>query len=524
LLIAAIVGLGLNANGRRRTAAARVEALFAVGPAKLEAALNSLRSSYRWARQPLDEAMHDEKRPAIWRGHMARIQCDDRVSESRIGMVDSLDRIPTEEVPMVIEVLRQSGPNAVDLLARKFAEASEPQVRARLATILLFLGQAGPARESLAVRLHPAERTRFIRDFAACAPEIGSLTALVRGVDDRDFESGICLAVGRIPAPQLAADVRSAWVDWLRQVFATSPGGGSHSAAQWALRQWNEPVPPLQPQDDPPTDRDWWVTEPVPGYRLTLVRIPAGSFLSGASVPDRLFELVSETRPVAPANVENFWVCTVEVEQGLFSIYRNSLPPERRAAERLDRFIPTDAAESAHLPVAGVNWEVAVDFCNWLSRQTGRAECYGAAAAFPLDLNASGWRLPLRLEWEYACLARATTLFPFGNLEQIDSLADYSWHLSPQIGFDTPVQEVGSKMPNPWGLFDMLGNANEWCSDGKLGIAESRFAVGGHNTSSIDALYAGFPGYNHFKIDRDFQGIRLCLPDRPPAGRDDPDQ
>ena len=72
----------------------------------------------------------------------------------------------------------------------------------------------------------------------------------------------------------------------------------------------------------------------------------------------------------------------------------------------------------------------------------------------------SVWRLPTEAEWEYACRAGTTTMWFFGDYP--DLYGDYAWYAANSREY---IQPVGQKLPNPWGLYDMYGNAFEWCLD-----------------------------------------------------------
>ena len=93
-------------------------------------------------------------------------------------------------------------------------------------------------------------------------------------------------------------------------------------------------------------------------------------------------------------------------------------------------------------PVLGVSWTDAEMFCVLRGKDDGVT-----------------YRLPSEAEWEYACRAGTTTLWSFG-----DNPAQIGEHAVTSAN-GTATQPVGSKKPNPFGLFDMYGNAEEWCLD-----------------------------------------------------------
>ncbi len=111
-------------------------------------------------------------------------------------------------------------------------------------------------------------------------------------------------------------------------------------------------------------------------------------------------------------------------------------------------------------PVVNVSWNDAVEFCNWLSKKESKT-----------------YRLPTEAEWEFACRAGTTTRYYSGDdpetLAKVGNVADaaakakfpewkYTIKANDGYVFTAP---VGKFKPNAFGLYDMHGNAWQWCAD-----------------------------------------------------------
>ncbi|MBR9828096.1 MAG: SUMF1/EgtB/PvdO family nonheme iron enzyme [Oceanospirillales bacterium] len=96
-------------------------------------------------------------------------------------------------------------------------------------------------------------------------------------------------------------------------------------------------------------------------------------------------------------------------------------------------------------PVINISWQAAQAYTQWLSEQTGQP-----------------YRLPTEAEWEYSARAGTESIFWWGDTV-MEGFAVCDGCQSPWDGQQTA--PVGSVRANPWGLYDMSGNVDEWVQD-----------------------------------------------------------
>jgi len=126
-------------------------------------------------------------------------------------------------------------------------------------------------------------------------------------------------------------------------------------------------------------------------------------------------------------------------------------------------------------PVVNVSWDDAQAFCQWLSKKTGKTVV-----------------LPTEAQWEYACRAGSKTRFSFGD--KADDLGDFGWYDGNSMDKDKGAKmthPVGQKKPNAWGLYDMHGNAWEWCADFYVAYAGAGADPTGPKAGGLRVLRGG---------------------------------
>ena len=275
---------------------------------------------------------------------------------------------------------------------------------------------------------------------------------------DSSAKAALILSLGQYPPEVFAARDPALRRSTIVEIYRNDVDPGIHGAAAWLLRHWNAQDEIKRCDERLSTgnvegDRRWYLTHL--GHTMTVIAGPVqfdmGSPLSeyGHS-GDEVQHRVTINR--------SFAICATEITSG--QVHQWHPAYDVLNIECLTKDCPRN-----HL-----DWYQAAQYCRWLSEREGIPEgemCYPPIEQIKADmklpanyLERSGYRLPTEAEWEYACRSGSTTPRFFGS--SLELLPRYAWYVRNS---DEHLWPVGRLKPNDFGLFDIYGNALEWCQD-----------------------------------------------------------
>ncbi len=166
---------------------------------------------------------------------------------------------------------------------------------------------------------------------------------------------------------------------------------------------------------------------------MEFVLIPAGEFAMGALPSDK--DANNDEHPIHKVRItKRFYMSKFLTTQGNWKSIMNNNPSYFKKS-------------GEDYPVERVNWYLVQEFIKRLNEKEKLS---------PKE----GYRLPTEAEWEYVCKAGSNTKYFFGNNSNF--LEEFAWS---SHNSNRATHPVGIKKPNPFGIYDMLGNVREWVDD-----------------------------------------------------------
>jgi formylglycine-generating enzyme required for sulfatase activity len=170
------------------------------------------------------------------------------------------------------------------------------------------------------------------------------------------------------------------------------------------------------------------------GIGMVFVLCPPGEFVRGS--PESEAGRRDHEGPARPVKITRpFYLAATPVTQAQF--------------EKVVGRNPSHFRGHPDHPVETIGWQGAERYAQKLGELTTEV------------IHGRKYRLPTEAEWEYGCRAGTTTAFCFGD-RLTAAHAHYSGAKGPFVGKTCP---VGTHLANPWGLYDLHGNVQEWVHD-----------------------------------------------------------
>jgi formylglycine-generating enzyme required for sulfatase activity len=210
---------------------------------------------------------------------------------------------------------------------------------------------------------------------------------------------------------------------------------------------------------------------------------------------------------LAGQTVATFQIGKYEVTWGEWKVVRDWAVANNKGYD----LAGVGAGNGDNFPVTDVSWYDVVKWCNARSEKEGLTPVYklnGATyktgeVAPTLNASVNGYRLPSEKEWEWAARGGVSSKgFTYSGSNDANAVA---WTDNSSVG----TKAVGTKAANELGIYDMSGNAREWCED-EADYSDRRFRSGSWYDDVANSAVA-YRDCNEHPDDRDINcGFRLA--------------
>jgi eukaryotic-like serine/threonine-protein kinase len=352
--------------------------------------------------------------------------------------------------------------------------------QANTAVALFRLGNSDEVWPTLKFSPDPSVRSYVIHWVSPLGGDPQPILQRLDSEPDVTIRRALVLMLGGFPESQLSIAQRQPLIEKLAAIYEHEPDAGLHGAAEWLLRKWGQAKRLEEVLDRLKSDeqrlqsqkasdkRRWYVDT----QKQTFVIVNAGEFLMGSPASDpnhSALELGHRCRLARRFAISAHEVTKAQsraFEHTVKGVYLSNHPGLRQV-------VRTDDS-----PQTALTWYEAAHYCDWLSEHEKIPRdqwCYdplggvyaAGMKAKPKFWELKGYRLPTDAEWEYACRAGTLTSRYYGFSERL--LPQYAWYVA---NAESRVWPTGTLEPNDLGLFDMFGNAMEWCFDRYADVAQ----------------------------------------------------
>ncbi|MEL6104390.1 MAG: protein kinase [Planctomycetota bacterium] len=357
----------------------------------------------------------------------------------------------------------------LDELSRRIGNAESLRGKVRLAIVQSHLGVYDGLKHCLQDRTRTALRTVFVDEFSHWRDDLHGFLPPPSTLQEHELLC-VCKAVAGVDPSSFSETEIGFAKSWLQATLERASTGGLIVASLHALRMHAaEDFEAIRRVAMPQSGAFQTVVVAVGEevHPIEFVEIPAGQAQFAAGAPDKVQTFIEGASSQVS---ESFYLASREVSAKLFFAFvdDSTTPVEIRKTFASH---PLRALQSADLPMYRVSRNHAAQFCNWLSQRQGLPPAYlparlGGEEDWAPNDGSGGFRLPSLAEWDIAARAYSETAFFFGDRSLMPLVNRYAWSSVESLPYPTvEVGPRGVKLPNDFGVYDLLGNAGEWTHD-----------------------------------------------------------
>ena len=338
-----------------------------------------------------------------------------------------------------------------------------------------------------------------------------------------DSQAGLLLGLSRYESTLLQQSVRALPED--HDLIKLKTGAIDYSGLKVAVDQLFESVG--ESTNSSPTGEANWSEVPlVGGQSQIFIKLPAGTFSLDEDLPEEIRARYGENQASARMGdhtiSEPVYLSSALINQELFQSFKESLPSydARRRSLGLEN---STGQELSRMPVGNLDWNLAAEFCNYLSELHGLTPCY-EVSDFKCELNSSsslitnswlvngfrlppfvthnipgfkvadneanGFRMPSFSEWVFAYKAESRSLYPYGSNEEYWSGFTRFRNSDNEQPLKLP---LGSLLPNSLGFHDLSGQLHQWTETKLFPDSDLKIMILAGATADL-SIHDGIPG------------------------------